>query len=295
MTKRQEKKSGSSVKQRREEKKREQMRQRNMRIVIGIVVLFVVGGVLFFLVNQPQNAPIPSGTLERYAGLPQGFDEETGFPILGNPEAPVRVVEASSFSCAACEVFHDTILDDLLELAREGVISYVFVPQFTGEVQNAEGAARGAICAARQGMFWEYHDMLFDWQTRFGNTAFSQNRMVSGADALGLDTGAFRSCLGSGFTDGMIGDSEDWRDANNIGSTPTTYVNGVPIVGVSRDSLLQQITAAQGNQPAVPPVMDEEVIATEEPIVEATPEATEEPTVEATAEVTPEATEESGE
>ncbi|RMG78058.1 MAG: hypothetical protein D6711_00055 [Chloroflexi bacterium] len=289
MAKRAEKQTkGTSVRQRREEKRREQMRRRNLQIVIGIVVILAIGAIIFFLVNQPQDAPIPEGTLERYAGLPQGFDEETGFPILGNPAAPVRVVEASSFSCSACEVFHDTMIDDLVQLVREGRISYIFVPnQFTGNIQNAAGAARGAICAGRQGKFWEFHDMLFDWQTRFGNAAFSQNRMVSGADALGLDVGAFRSCLGSGFVDDLLDASVDWHRENNIQGTPTTFVNGVLVSSQDRQALLQQIDIAQGNQPPAPPVAETETTETDVP--------EDAPQTEATPEITPEATTEAGE
>ena len=80
------------TRERREERQRQQRRQRQIGLVGGLVALVVIAAVVLILVNQPTEAPIPAEALDRYEGIPQA-KTEAGYPILGNPEAPVSVVE----------------------------------------------------------------------------------------------------------------------------------------------------------------------------------------------------------
>ena len=81
--------------------------------------------------------------------------------------------------------------------SKLGQVLFTYVPLNTGSIPNAPGASRAALCAGQQGRFWEMHDVLFDWQTRYGNTAFSQNRLLTGVEKLGLSSGDFTNCFNS--------------------------------------------------------------------------------------------------
>ncbi|MFW5748931.1 MAG: thioredoxin domain-containing protein [Chloroflexota bacterium] len=276
----------SRTARRREERKRQEQRRRMSMYAVILIIVAVVAVGLVVIINQPAAAPIPEGTSERYAGIPQGPDED-GFYVLGNPAAPVRVVEYSSFSCPACQMFYESAMDTLIQLVREGVISYTFIPRYVGSYRNAEGAARAALCAGEQGEFFEFHDALFAWQTAYGNTAFSQNRLISGAEELGLDVGSFRDCLDSGRISEVISASNRVASDNGFVGAPITTVNGVQ-VETTVDALVTQVRSAQGNQPLVPLIPGtgdaDDVTEPDEVTPEATPDAEATPDTEATAE-----------
>ena len=99
------------------------------------------------------------------------------------------------------------------------------MPLQTGSVPNAPGASRAALCAGQQTMFWEMHDILFDWQTRYGNTAFSQNRLLAGVEQLGLITNAFTDCFNSAATSATLAAAQN----EEVSTTPTIRVNGVTL------------------------------------------------------------------
>ena len=140
-------------------------------------------------------------------------------------------------------------------------------------------------------MFWEMHDALFDWQTRYANTAFSQNRLLAGADRLGLHSGSFTSCFNS------AGISETLDEALNeqVGTTPTLNVNGVTILGAAggiptEAEILQAIDDATPDDWGMPAEVEAEAEAVDEPTEESTP--TEEPTATDAPTDEPEATDE---
>lgn len=172
------------TKERREERKQAERRRRNAVTVIGVLVFVAFLAGIYLIVNLPQDAPIPPDTLTRYENIPQGYSAN-GMPVLGDPFAPVQVVSYTSFACPACKDFHNAMSDVIIRRVREGVIAYIIAPQENGDIPNGNGAARASLCAAEQGKFFEYADMLFSWQELFGNQAFSQNRLFSGAEALG--------------------------------------------------------------------------------------------------------------
>jgi len=113
----------------------------------------------------------------------------------------------------------------VLERVRSGQVLFTYVPLQTGSVPNAQGAARAALCAGQQAQFWEMHDVLFDWQTRYGNTAFSQNRLLTGVEQLGLNGSAFTDCFNSAAISNTLAAALE----EGVSVTPTLRVNGVTL------------------------------------------------------------------
>lgn len=229
-------KSRKSAQKRKEEREKQRRRNRQLTIVGVVVGTVVLLGALFLLSNLPTDAPIGADVAERYDGFLQGTTED-GYPRLGNPDAPVLIEEFSSFSCPACGTFHSNVFPTILQEVREGRAQFVFVPMLTGSIPNPVGAAKAALCAGEQGQFWEMHDVLFDWQATFVNTAFSGNRLTSGAEALGLDMGEFNSCFDSARINTVL----DNAQAEGVGATPTVRINGTVLDSASSQAILQRI------------------------------------------------------
>ena len=176
--------------------------------------------------NFEIQAPITEESLTRYDDLEQSVNE-LGFPVLGNPDAPVVVTEIGSFDCPHCGTFHETMFPELLPRVEAGEIQFVYVPVFgTGNLPNGQGAAMASICALEQDSFWLFHDMLFGWQS-FGTSAFSTERINAGVEALELDAEAFAECMNSEDTIATLENAfTTARELPEFSGTPTILVNG---------------------------------------------------------------------
>lgn len=264
--------------ERRKERERERRRNRMIAVVVGVMVVALLAATALILANQPSDAPVPAEALTRYEGLTQTQSAE-GYPRIGNPTAPVQVALYSSFDCEACLGLHDEIMDDLIQRVRDNQIALTFVPLYGfGNLTNGQGAARAAMCAHAQGGFWPYQDALFAWQAAYGNQAFTQSRLASGIDALGLDRTAFDICSRTGEPDSILREARvDAASLLNFSGTPAMTVNGA----IPTDENDQPVAGAAALLAAI----DRHIEATSRNV-----RPTAQPTVEATAEVTTEAT-----
>lgn len=89
------------------------------------------------------------------------------FPVLGNANAPVTVIEFSDFQCPFCESFFKNTFPSLKkDYIDTGKVKFYY-RQFplTSIHPNAQEAAEAAECANEQNKFWQYHDMLFQQQS----------------------------------------------------------------------------------------------------------------------------------
>jgi protein-disulfide isomerase len=168
--------------------------------------------------------PIGISAQDRYAGLPQTSTLE-GFPQIGYPSALVDVRIYAAFDDPASGQFWAETFDKLLPRLRNGEIRVVVVPLFgaAGSVAGGRGAARAAICANDQQVFWQYADQLFGWLNQFGADAFAGERLFSGAQALGVNQGQWGTCFTSDGPDVILNDAQ--RAANGeVSFTGTPYV-----------------------------------------------------------------------
>ena len=136
----------------------------------------------------------------------------------------------------------------MLERVKDGQVLFTYVPLNTGSIPNAPGASRAALCAGQQGKFWEMHDVLFDWQTRYGNTSFSQNRLLTGVEQLGLSSDAFTNC----FNSAGISATLDAAANEGVSTTPTLRVNGVTVVASQAATIPSASTILQAIDDATP-------------------------------------------
>lgn len=260
------------------QRRQKQRRQNKRLLVLALVVAAAVIGIAVVVVsNQPVEAHIPDDLSARYEDIERSNSPE-GYPRLGNPDAPVTMEEYASFACPGCESFHSDSLDAVLERIRDEQVLFTYVPLNTGSIPNAQGASRAALCVGQQGMFWEMHDLLFDWQTRYGNTAFSQNRLLTGVEQLGLDSDAFTACFNSASISRTLVAASD----EGVSTTPTIRVNGVTVESTQSGAIPSAATILQAIDDATPADWGQAIA----PILTALPTDTGVPTDEAQPTVT---------
>jgi protein-disulfide isomerase len=151
----------------------------------------------------------------------------------GRPDAPVTVYEMADFQCPACRTFALETMPLLdREYVRTGKVRVVFVNLPLTQIHpNAVAAAEVAMCAARQGKFWEVHDALFLRQPVWGPMAEPGPYLLALADSAGVDRGTLVPCLTSKATRPEV--EADAQRAARAGarSTPTFYIEGGLLVG----------------------------------------------------------------
>jgi len=179
---------------------------------------------LQFEENSPTLTPIPTQQPTQPPGpqLIQGLLDDD--PVKGNPDATVTIVEFSDFQCPFCQRFHQTTLPLILEnYVDTGKVKFVYrdYPIVGLHPNGAIPTALAAECADEQGMFWQYHDKLFQTQKNWERLATADvvNELKTFAADLELDTNQFNDCLNSGKYMDEI--NNDLQDGTSYGVTGT--------------------------------------------------------------------------
>ena len=151
---------------------------------------------------------------------------------MGNPNAPVHVIEYGDFQCPYCLKFWNETEPQLIkEYVNPGKVYFEYKSMGAFIGQESDWAAQGAYCAGDQGKFWEYHDKLFANWTGENVGDFTKDNLVKYAKKLNLDMTEFQSCINTEKYKGKV--EQDTVDAKTDGvrATPTLFINGVKFEG----------------------------------------------------------------
>ena len=92
--------------------------------------------------------------------------------------------------------------------------------------KESDQAANASMCAAEQGRFWDYKEILFaNWDGE-NQGAYADRRLLAFAESLGLEMDGFKKCFNSNTYQTQI--DKDFSDglATGVESTPSIFVNG---------------------------------------------------------------------
>lgn len=149
-----------------------------------------------------------------------------GSPILGDPNAPVTLIEFGDYQCHFCNVhFHNTEHRLLEKFIKTGKVKMIF-KDFTIIGPDSVDAAHGTHCANDQGKFWEYHDILYNNWTGENNGWASSDNLLRFAQEIELDIDQWSDCMIDEKYSQIISNSN--KDARELGitGTPAFFVIG---------------------------------------------------------------------
>ncbi len=149
---------------------------------------------------------------------------DNGSPIIGNPNAPITVLEWGDYQCTFCFRFHESSLNILLaEYIDTGKVKLVF-KDFPLNGPDSILAAEASYCAEDQGKYWAYHDELYtNWageRTGWINYA-SLNKFAKSID---LEIEQFSSCLNDHKYRQKVLELEKFGRAVGIDATPSFLI-----------------------------------------------------------------------
>ena len=218
-----------------------------MAIVLAAVI---IGGVLLYMYRPAATAQpaantevAPSATVPSTASLPPVTAADH---ILGNPNAPIKIVEYSDPSCPYCKMFQATMLEIMQTYGAGGQVAWIYrdfpldKPDQGGNIlhPNAGTQSNAFECAASVGGnagFWAFEKDWFDTFPQNGadeTSVVDNQQIMQTAKDVKLDTNAFSDCvLGDKFANAIDKEYADGM-ALGIDGTPTSYIvtsTGQPI------------------------------------------------------------------
>jgi len=196
-------------------------------VSILVAGVLIAGAILF--VNINANAAPGDQNLPANAIVPPPSAEDH---ILGDPQAPIVLIEYSDFQCYYCTMAYPT-LKRLVE-ESDGKIAWVMRHLPLDSIHpEARPAGLAAECIAEQlgnDGWWKFADSMFTSQEDLGSA-----RYLTLAAQFGADTAKYLSCVSSKKYESKL--DEQSADAQVAGAqgTPYTVVYGygaaVPLSG----------------------------------------------------------------
>jgi protein-disulfide isomerase len=212
-----------------------------------LVAAFLIGGAIIYSAGSKNVSQ--TANLGDAVAIQDLLEDDV---ILGNPNAPVAIVEFGDYQCSFCGRFflevEPRIREEYIKTGKAKMVYRDFA--FLGS--ESQGAALASQCAAEQGKFWAYHDELFESEiadSRVNNGNLSPEFLKSLAVKLGLNAAQFNSCLDSQKYKAEV--EKDYNDgvAAGVRGTPATFINGKMISGaVSYENFKSLIEEALANR-----------------------------------------------
>jgi len=204
----------------------EQKREERVENIIALAVMFLVVAAAIFLFMRwwdAHHTPLQPGPDTVFkVGLGTNL-------VLGDPNAPVTIVEFADYECSSCAAFYkDAFLQLKTVYIDTGKVQFAF-RDYPIETTHPEAfaAAVAARCAGDQSKYWEFHDALYNSSAPLNSTLYDALAM-----SLNLNMTQFDACRSSGSHDQEI--REDYVEGINQGrvvATPTFFIAGKRYVG----------------------------------------------------------------
>lgn len=160
--------------------------------------------------------------------------------ILGDPDAPVTVIEYASMTCPHCAAFHTETLPELKEqYVDTGKVKFIMR---AFPLDNLAAAASLLARCVDEDNYYPFIDVLFEKQAQWAEADDPLQELRQISKVAGFTEARFNSCLRDQQALDYI---QQVRDAGNqkydIRSTPTLIINGQKLEGNQSIAALQQV------------------------------------------------------
>ena len=203
-----------------------------LTLPIAIIIAgIIVAGAIFFSKDKEKPIVTNKDNVPEINLVPINNSDH----ILGNPNAPIKIVEYSDPSCPYCRMFHNTMRQIMNEYGATGKVAWIYrhytldKPDANGNIlhPNANHEAQALECANQIGgndKFWEYANRLYDITpsvTINSLQGLDQNQLPEIATYINIDINKFRECLNSGKFKALV--DQQYLDGVNAGASGTPY------------------------------------------------------------------------
>jgi len=195
------------------------------RKILGLAGLLAVGlttglglaGIGAAPAAAQAAAPLPP------ASLPP-IEQLLAERVLGDPKAPVTILDYSSMTCPHCAVFHTEVLPKIKEAYIDtGKVKLVF-RDFPFD-KAALGASMLAHCAPAE-RFFPLTDVLFKSQAQWARAADPNKALAQYGKLAGMSQDTIDACFANtALADGILNSRMVGQNQHKIEATPTFILN----------------------------------------------------------------------
>ncbi|QIN78360.1 thioredoxin domain-containing protein [Rubrobacter marinus] len=193
---------------------------RRVMIALTVAAAVLVTALLVAL-SQLEGGAGTGSSEELYSGIPQNG------MTLGEADAPVMVSIYEDFQCPYCGQLSREVLPKVVqEYVRTSEVKLESRPMaFLGE--DSLEAARAALAASEQDLYWQYHSLLFENQGA-QNSGYVTGKFLDelAQQISGLNTIAWKNGLDSDAAGSELEKVRSEAEASGVNSTPTLVVSG---------------------------------------------------------------------
>jgi protein-disulfide isomerase len=220
------------------------VRKANNPQFVGLLIAVAVVGVaaIGYAVTRPSAAPL---TVD--PNLPPGA--ATGH-LIGNPNAPVKVMEFGDFECPGCGNFANVTEPDVRSrLINTGIVQFRYYDFPLTQHKNSWTAHLAASCAEEQGKFWEMHDRIYagqdEWSDLVNPSITDPLKIFRGyAKDLGLDVKKWEDCVVTQKPAAAIKGNQAEGVRRGISQTPTIIIGDKQVNGLTYDEFKKLVDDA---------------------------------------------------
>jgi len=148
----------------------------------------------------------------------------------GNPSGSIHVVEYSDFQCPACTRASRTLKQYFEKYSSRMYVEFRHYP-IPRLHPYAITSAVFSECAAKQGKFWDYHDLLFETNREWSRSLRVRGRLMDMAEGIGMEMESFRRCVVDPSVEIEVLEEKSNGSGLGVHATPSYFINDQMVVG----------------------------------------------------------------
>lgn len=199
-------------------------------IAAAIIVVLAAAGAIGYERFGGKPSPIPTGdtaTAATVGDQPPLYDDDK---VMGDPNAPVTMIEYASLTCPHCAHFANDVLPEIKKTYIDtGKLKLVY-----RDFPLNQAALRGAQlthCVPEQSYFGMV-ELLFRNQDSWAFGADPVAELTKIAATAGVDATKFQACIDDKtMTDAIVARAQEGQEKYGVSSTPYFFINGRKISG----------------------------------------------------------------
>ncbi|MEE8294088.1 MAG: DsbA family protein [Sphingomonadales bacterium] len=197
--------------------------------------------------TEPEGAAEASSTAEAYTG-PDYSQVVSGGEVkgtvvfgditVGNPDAPITMIEYASMTCSHCATFHNSVLPEIKEnYVKTGKVKMVFRNFIRDRMDLA--VAMVTRCYGPDKTF-DLMNLYFQrqrqWAVQDAMAEITNVARTAGISRLDLD-----SCLANSELQAHLLEMQKAGSAAGVNATPTFFINGEKYVGAGNYEIFSEM------------------------------------------------------
>jgi protein-disulfide isomerase len=192
-----------------------------------------LGSVAMVALSAALGSFLPSGAFAQDAEVDTSRVTEM---LLGDPDAPIEVIEYASFTCPHCAHFHETVFGQL----RANYIDTGKIRFINREVYfDRYGLWAGMVarCGDNANRYFGIADLLFSRQREWlgdGEPVTVTNNLRRMGKTAGLTDEMLDSCLNDqAMAEALVAVFQENMERDNVEGTPTFFIDGEKYANMS--------------------------------------------------------------